>query len=97
MRLVVEKVGPKTGKEKQTDSDGYKERERDRQTCISSIISKLRSPLPLKYLEHFSLNYPAWGTNNVLHFTINICVLKLSFFMILACLHLECVHSLWCH
>ena len=27
MRLVVEKVGPKTGKEKQTDSDGYRERE----------------------------------------------------------------------
>ena len=30
MRLVVEKVGPKTGKEKQTDSDGYKEKETDR-------------------------------------------------------------------
>ena len=29
MRLVVEKVGPKTGKEKQTDSDGYRERERE--------------------------------------------------------------------
>ena len=60
--MVVEKVGPKTGKDRQTDSDGYRERERKRQsdTCISSIISKLRSPLLLKYLEHyFSLNYPA--------------------------------------
>ena len=59
--MVVEKVGPKTGKEKQTDSDGYRERERDSQTYVSSIISKLRYPLPPQISGTFFFELPCLG------------------------------------
>ena len=65
MRVVVEKVGPKTGKEKQTDSDGYKKKETDRHVYILHNL-QTQVPFPSKYLEHyFSLNYPALATNSV--------------------------------
>ena len=45
MRLVVEKVGPKTGKDRQTDSDGYREREKETVRHVY-ILHNLQTQVP---------------------------------------------------